>query len=265
MLVNTVILFVKDILPICVLLSVASTVVPKHYVGRTIVSLLSAFVFLCVCLLFYFIEVLGGLFGGDGVEIFNAVVTAAVYVSLLMMTPRLIARVQVNFVGLTSLAIALGLFTAIHLSEFLLYFLTFLSDRNTLVSIVIGSFFGIGICLSFSALFFLFLTRFLVFTHYSKMIAWGLYLASFVMQLVTVLQQIGQLSTSLSLWDSTNLVADDSEYGYLLNTLLGYISSPTVEHVLAYLLSLVVTSVVLFCTLRGIPVALAPKALRSSK
>lgn len=245
MLINTVLLFIKDIFPIFVLLSfiVGATsnlrltkVDLSFYTGGTIISVL---------LLYTQIENVGELFNGDGIEVFYCLVNTIVYISLLTITPILSSQSELNAVLRCLLIMALTLFTATHLSEFFIYLSAMVSSNPAFISMFIGGFFGLGICLSFSMLLTFFLRSSFANISNLKHFFWVLYLAGFATQNVQLLQQIDVISTSNTLWDISNFVADASEYGYLLNTLIGFKAAPTVEYVMTYLASVVLTLMVI--------------------
>ncbi|GLX84085.1 hypothetical protein tloyanaT_03370 [Thalassotalea loyana] len=245
MLINTVLLFIKDIFPIFVLLSfiVGATsnlrltkVDLSFYIGGTIISVL---------LLYTQIENVGELFNGDGIEVFYCLVNTIVYISLLTITPILSSQSELNAVLRCLLVMALTLFTAIHLSEFFIYLSAMVSSNPTFISMFIGGFFGLGICLSFSMLLTIFLKSSFASISNLKHFFWVLYLAGFATQNVQLLQQIDVISTSNPLWDISNFVADASEYGYLLNTLIGYKAVPTVEYVVTYFASVMMAMMLL--------------------
>mgnify|MGYP000032348341 CR=1 FL=1 len=245
MLINTVLLFIKDIFPIFVLLSFIVGATSNLRLTKMDLSFYAGGTIISVFLLYTQIENIGELFNGDGIEVFYCLVNTIVYMSLLAITPILSSHSVLNTGLRYLLIIALILFTAINLSEFFIYLSAMVSSNQTFISMFIGGFFGLGICLSFSMLLTIFLRSSLANISNLNHFFWVLYLAGFATQNVQLLQQIDVISTSNTLWDISNFVADASEYGYLLNTLIGYKAAPTVEYVVTYFTSVVLTLMVI--------------------
>jgi high-affinity iron transporter len=190
------------------------------------------------------IENLSELYDGDGIELFYCIVNTFVYFTMLLLGAQFNNKTKPSK-GLSLVVfVSLIFYTATNLSEFFLYFTTFLANRQAFLSTVIGSLFGLGICISFTALFTLFLKGFVAPNKQIKQVVWSFFLAGFISQNVVLLQQIGWLTSGGILWDSSNIVADASQYGYLLNTLVGYISAPTIEHVVMYFASLAISTAI---------------------
>lgn len=245
MLINTVLLFIKDIFPIFVLLSFIVGATSNLRLTKMDLSFYAGGTIISVLLIYTQIENIGELFDGDGIEVFYCLLNSTVYMSLLAITPLLSNKSALKAVLRYLLIMAITLFTAANLSEFFIYLSAMVSSNQTFIGMFIGGFFGLGICLSFSILLTIFLRSSLASISCLKHFLWVLYLAGFATQNVYLLQQIDVVSTSNTLWDISNFVADASEYGYLLNTLIGYKAAPTAEYVVSYFASVVITLMVI--------------------
>ena len=245
MLINTVHLFIKDIFPIFILLSFIIGASSKLRLTKMDLSLYAGGTIISVLLIYTQIENIGELFKGDGIEVFYFLINSIVYMSLLAITPLLNNSSNLNTALRYLLIVAITLFTATNLSEFFIYFSAMVSRNQTYTSTLIGGFFGFGVCLSFSVLLTLFLRSSLANTSNLKHLFWVLYLAGLVTQNVQLLQQIDVVNTSNMLWDISIFISDASEYGYLLNTLIGYKAAPTPEYVVTYFISVLITLIVI--------------------
>ncbi|GHF79120.1 hypothetical protein [Thalassotalea marina] len=245
MLINTVILFVKDVLPVFIMLSFISMFHIPQLMTRRDVILLLLLTLAGMWLLNSHIESLSELFDGGGLELLYTVIDVAVYFALLMSCIIFISAKPINIVQKLILIVSIAGYIAINLSEFFLYFSTFLVSSQTLVSTLVGASFGLGICVSFTALFALTLNSLRRNRPIVLLLVWALYLAGFLAQTLYQLQQIDVLNSGRVLWNSSQWVADSSEYGYLLKAMFGYVSTPTTEYAVVYLLSLILFAAVI--------------------
>ncbi|RHW77208.1 hypothetical protein [Colwellia sp. RSH04] len=247
MLINTVILFIKDLLPIFVLLCLISTCIAPNRVTnkkRLYVCLSSV---VGIFATFYYLPMMGELFDGMGIEIIKTLELGVVYFFLLIGCSSLLSQNTIAAHQSNLTIVGLIIFTVINASEFITFLDSYLTSRQSIKDVVAGLSIGLGICLSFSALLYLSLhwfikKEFFIFVY----IAWALFLSGQISQVVNLLQQVDILKSSGALWDSTKFVKDSSEYGHLLKTLFGYEASPSLQFILLYTASLLLFIVIFF-------------------
>ncbi len=247
MLINTVILFIKDLMPIFVLLCLVSTCIAPNRISY--IKLLYVFFASVVGIFatFYFLPVMGELFDGIGIEVIKTFELVFVYFCLLigcssLLTKNTIAALQSNLI-----IVGLVIFTVINASEFIVFLDSYLANSQSIRDVVAGLSIGLGICLSFSALVYFSLHWFIKKELFTLLyIVWALFLSGQISQVVNLLQQVDMIKSSAALWDSSNLVKDSSEYGHLLKTLFGYEASPSLEFIMLYAASLLLFIVTFF-------------------
>ena len=142
--------------------------------------------------------------------------------------------------GLFSLS--LFLLVLPHASDFMVFFKSVVQVQ-LYASVYVGVSIGLGICLSISyLLFFVFLN---VGTSLPLKVAIAIFLGGQLSNIVNILQQIDVLSSSLPLWNTNGFIADSNEYGQFFHVLVGYDATPT----LIYLVILGASTLVIFTLL----------------
>jgi len=147
-----------------------------------------------------------------------------------------------NLIRKLLFSLSLFLLVLPHASDFIVFF-TSVGQTQLHASVYVGVSVGLGICISISyLLFFVFLN---IDNSLPLKLAIALFLAGQLSNIVTVLQQIDVLSSSLPLWNTNNLIADRNEYGQFFHILIGYDATPT----LIYLVVFGVSTIVIFTLL----------------
>ncbi|KMT66712.1 hypothetical protein [Catenovulum maritimum] len=246
MLINTVILFIKEILPVFILLCFVSAFVSSHFVNRANLTRLLIISITFISLIFTNLENISGWYDGDGIEILASVIHFSLYFILLASSCLIMTKKSLNLPLGLALFASVSMFATLHLSEFFLYFFTIIINQQSLATTITGTVFGLGICISFSTLLALLFKGTVNKLEWLSYTFWASYLAGIATQGLTKLQQIGLVDTRQTLWDTSFIISDSSEYGYLLNTLIGYVSAPTREYFLVYTISLF-TSIITYC------------------
>ena len=77
-----------------------------------------------------------------------------------------------------------------------------------------------------------------------------------LMHAIILLQQVDILPSSQPLWDSSQFIAENSEFGQLLTVLFGYESTPSFLQLIIYMIAFIIpvmfrNSKVIFLSLRG--------------
>lgn len=247
MLINTVIIFIKDLLPIFVLLCLIGTcIVPNKVPHKKLLYVLFSSV-IGIFATFYYLPVIGELFNGMGIEVIKTLELVLVYFFLLigcssLLTKNTIATHQSNFIF-----VGLIIFTVINASEFIVFLDSYLANSKSIKDVVAGLSIGLGICLSFSALLYFSLCWLIKKEFFTLLyIMWALFLSGQISQVINLLQQVDIIKSSGALWDSTKWVKDSSEYGHLLKALLGYEAGPSLELIMLYTASILIFIVIFF-------------------
>ena len=146
------------------------------------------------------------------------------------------------------IAAAFVVFIVLNTSIFIIFLESYLSNSESANIVVAGLTIGFGISLSFSALLLFFLLwlnkkNYRVVTYSF----WTLFLTGQLSEVINLLQQVDIVNTSGALWDSSSFIADSSEYGHLLNALVGYEAQPSFEFITLYSMSLFMLISYYFC------------------
>jgi high-affinity iron transporter len=241
MLINFVILFIKDLLPIFILLCFVSTCVAPKNISLIKFNITLVLSFTGMFLTFHFLSTMSELFDGIGIEVIEAIELVIIYFCLLFGSSYLINQDKLTTAQCNSIIIAIVLFTIINASQFIVFTDSYIVNSESIRNVFVGLAIGVGICLSFSALlYFSLLWLIRIRSHFIIYIVWSLFLSGHVSQIINLLQQVDIVQSSGVLWDSSNVVKDSSEYGHLLNTLFGYEARPSPEFIMLYTASLLI-------------------------
>ncbi len=152
MLINTVILFIKDLLPIFVLLCLVSTCITSSRVSY--ITLFYVFFASVVGIFstFYFLPIMGDLFNGMGIEVIKTLELVLVYLFLLIGCSSLLHQNTIAAYQIILIVGGLVIFTVINASEFIVFLDSYLANSESVRDVIAGLSIGLGICLSFSAL-----------------------------------------------------------------------------------------------------------------
>lgn len=248
MLINTVILFLRDLLPLFILFAYCQVIFPtimftiKHKIYSVLICLLITFLYWCSA------EHISEMFDGAGIEILSIALLLTSYFGL-MLVSCFSNNKNNHYITTKRLMIMLGIicFSVIKLSEFTLFFNVYTSNANNWLNLAVGVVIGLGICFSFYILFSYFLKELISKSHQKIVfIFWFLFLAGQVNHIILFLAQIDFISLNRTVVNLSAYLADSSEYGHILNALIGYESSPSQMHINLYSLTLVLPIVIYF-------------------
>lgn len=239
MLINTVVLFLKDILPVflalALILSFRHVATQTHFVmphkmfnRALLVSILcglamSGVVMSVVPWLSQYLE-------GSGAEIFYALGYVSIYVLLIG--------------GLYShstflLLVALGLLTMFHCADFLVYLQAFWS-LQTLTQLTIATLLGGGICISIAILMYFsssVISRWWSINSAQQILIF--FATGYLIKMSNLLMQVDVLANHPALYNSNDFLNESSELGYFLVALIGYDATPNLLQVILYFTSVV--------------------------
>lgn len=239
MLINTIILFLKDLLPSFILLCFIGAVVAPSMVKPKQILLLTGSVIVGVLLTFFSLSHVGDLYDGRGIEVIQTIELLCAYLCLVVSSTLLVTKQPLSTGINIVLTVGITLLIVVNSNEFVVFLNSYIERSGLARNIVAGLVMGLGICLSFSALLYFLL----VWLRDNQLpmvtyLLWSLFLSGQVSQVVKLLQQVDLLSSSHALWNTLHIVKDSSEYGQLLKTAFGYEARPSVEFVIFYLASL---------------------------
>ncbi len=221
MLINTVILMLRDALPIALLMSFVLSAFRVQ--PRTLwLLLLTSCVTTAILVLTR--NSISDLFEGAGYEWLTIGLLFTAYLAAL-------ASVREKQQMLSILVTATPIIS-LHLADFMLYLVAFGSHSERIPAIFIGSVLGSGISVSLAILLVVLLAPYR--TAVAIRSIWMLFIAAQASDITPLLQQIGAVDEYSPLWDSSALVADASEYGHLFNALFGYEAQPGLPYLLTW-------------------------------
>ncbi|MDC8829276.1 FTR1 family iron permease [Alteromonas gilva] len=242
MLINTVILFIRDTLPVFLMLSLLLAQQGAsfwHLLSGTVVGWMLALA------LYFNLAAVSALFDGGGLELIKSAVLLLLLCGLCLFLERLrggqSAQAQrLSFVLMTGLTLV----NAIH---FLVYIVAYWSAPKAGTAMIVGNVIGLGISMSVGVLLYV-LTKALAIVLLQHTLL-TVFVAGQVAGIALLLEQINLLPNQTRLWDTSGWVADDSEYGHFLNALMGYEATPTGAYVMIYVCSVLLP--VLYCYVRA--------------
>ena len=235
MLINTVILFLRDALPIFVLV----VYLYVHLPATNLWLLLCAGVGALLSLIYINqIHLISQLFDGNGIELSLWICQVFVYLLALVLGYGLNRNRSSNKNYLYWTA---GLMVSLTLvskgSNFVLYFDGYFSQSNAIQSMLLGTFLGLGICLSLAIL--LYLTAQWLKQQLGPWSTWLLvhiYVTGQLVNALPLLVQVDFLDASATAWSSQYFVS--IEFDRLFNVLFGYQAAPSIAQVIVYALAL---------------------------
>ena len=241
MLINTVILFLKDLLPIFILFCLLKVTNANVVISKKVISIIVSLSIVGVIATFKLLPSMGEMWDGTGIEVIQTIEVLLVYVFLVFSYSNVAVSKYSSVKQLYLISSAIVIFITLNASIFIVFLDSYISSSESIKHIIAGLAIGLGICLSFSFLMYFLLVWLNKKQHYLVTYTfWAFFLTGQVSQIINLLQQVDIIQSSAALWDSSTLVEDSSEYGHLLNTLFGYEARPSSEFIMVYLVSLLV-------------------------
>lgn len=235
MIINTIILFLRDLLPIFILLSYLHVLLKNQTLPFTYLSPSILLGVVGSILFFLIAPYISEYFEGTGMERVLASLLLITYGSLCFISPftskqRLsLLPIKITFLlGVTA-------FVIFKVSTFLIFFNSYFQQQGNAINSLIGCIVGLGICASFSALFTFILTEIIERNKSTVInICWALFLAGQVSQITIYLSQVDLINVGPPILNLSGIVQDSSEYGHVLKALIGYEESPSLVFIILY-------------------------------
>ncbi|WP_159820455.1 hypothetical protein [Colwellia sp. 20A7] len=242
MLINTVLLFLNNALPVFIITSLLIRYFAINYLDIVKVKQLSFGVIVTVITSFILsshLENLSLILDGKGTELFLSFGAIIVYLS----TVCLFILSHKNDYTSVKKYLAILIFFIISVfngAHFIIYLVSYWTQAQQDETVLIGITLGGGICLSISILFY-FLLRYLDKRIYNQSSCYFLLFFGLgqLMQAIMFLQQVDIFSSSQSIWDSGEIIAEDSGLGQLLTVLFGYETTPSLLQLVSYAAALI--------------------------
>ena len=234
MLINTVVLLLRDLLPIFILLAyLRAAIIPEAFYRKNVRNI-AVTSFLFTLLVMQVVEPLSSALDGTGIEITHIVLYLLSY--LLLISATLLKNYQrAHGVAIALASFAIEIFIVLKASSFFIFLHVYLQDKANFVNVLTGVGLGLGICLSIGAILY-YLFKEWQQSQFRPLLSifWCLFLAGLGVKTVPLIAQIGVLDLSAPLFNSEHWVSNSSEYGQLLAALLGYQASPSPEYLISY-------------------------------
>ncbi|WP_137167909.1 FTR1 family protein [Salinimonas lutimaris] len=228
MLINTVILFIRDTLPVFLLVSLLLSFVsvPRYAVLSGVGSggLLALLVYLGL-------DGLLAIGDGNGLEWLKI---GALLLGWLALVVSLLAMEQQCSNQFKALALGLmaALFTLPNAIHFLIYSLAYWPGAQSGSAMMLGTVIGLGISLSLAILLNMLLSG--LTPAFVRALLLCAFCAGQVAAIANMLEQINWLPDQTRIWNTAGWLKDESEYGHLFNALFGYEETPSQAYLITY-------------------------------
>ncbi|MGY0647791.1 MAG: FTR1 family iron permease [Paraglaciecola chathamensis] len=236
MLINTVVLFLRDTLPIFLLISVLIALP-----GMSRLTLMWRIVLLLVLAVisYSYLGVISQMAEGTGFELLKSLLLASAWLGICVLVICPFSKGILISMGITLLVLGIGLPNSLH---FMVYFVSEFSRNSDSTLLFLGTTIGLGISMSIAILLNIALTHFV--SHKATFFFTTLFVAAQVTNIALLLEQIDIFPTPQLIWDSSHIISDNSEYGHLLNALIGYEATPSMSYIMLFIFTLVVPNAI---------------------
>lgn len=241
MLINTVILLLRNGLPIFIVISLLLLLLPKQrrWLWQGVLSGSAG-----VIVLYFLVAPISQLAEGAGFELLECALLLVTFISACILQLKLQKGSDTNVFAilmLSSIILANG-------TNFIIYLFGYWSSVTSPLPIALGTVLGIGICTSIAVLLLLVVDGL---RQSVKTTLLTLFAAGQFANIATLLEQINWISNTNILWNSSNILSDESEYGHFARALFGYEASPTSAFMLFYCFAFVLPFLLQFIVFRA--------------
>ena len=251
MLLNAIIIVLREVLEAALLISLLSSVSAslnvRHYwfLVAFVVGVVGAFLYA------FNLSAISELFEYTGQEILNVFILTGIYFCLALFVifttfdGVYTSNVRRNILVLMVLPVTLAI--ALEGSEIAIYISGFLQSSQQTIPVLVGSAIGAGIGVSVGALIYFGLIvckpsiQFVV-----VKLTLTIVVAGILSQAVALLLQVDLLSSSAPLWDTSRYLSEESVVGQLLYAVMGYEATPAPQQVAIYVAGIAVVVLGIF-------------------
>jgi len=240
MLINTVLLFLQNALPVFII----TTLLLLRFSSKTINSISIKWIFLSFTLaiisafiLSNYLEYISQTADGRGFEMFFSFGFLLVYFSSIGLFILNKSRDN-TFIKIQLAFIMFFIISCLNGAHFIVYLTSYWAKAQQVESLLIGVILGGGICLSIAILFY-FLLKYTDQNIHTSTSNYFLLLFTVgqLMHVIVLLQQVDIVPSSQPIWDSSRLIAENSELGQLLTVLFGYETTPSALQFIIYVMA----------------------------
>ncbi|SFB96880.1 hypothetical protein [Pseudoalteromonas denitrificans] len=233
MLLNTVVISLSNILPLCIFL------VLIILLSKTAKSNFNWLILSCIIGIFLSLafvntaSFLSALFEYRGIEIITITLHCLLYLCIVYL---ILSSHSQNKVWQIILFVSSSLAVVINGHNYLVYMLGYWSQTQAINALLIGSILGTGVCISFSILFY-FAVKSLS-RKYGPLVLFSFLLMHTSGQMLPALHlgiQIDLISQQAVFWDTSMFVSEDSELGRLFKALFGYEAKPSLRDITIFM------------------------------
>lgn len=238
MLINTVILFLNDALPIVIITVLLLTIAHKLQRAYSWVFIAILLSIITTITLIYFIDNVAQIFDSTGLELLFALGYFCIYSFIIALLFLSYCSVNGRLWMICGQGILICVAT-LNGADFLVYITGYWSQVDVLQSLAVGIILSLGICISIGILLYFLIIysdqRLSIHTSSVLILFYG---AGQLIKASNLLLQIDVLPSSSPLWDVSFLITENSELGHFLSALFGYDASPSLYQLIIYLTAL---------------------------
>lgn len=231
MLINTVLMFLRELLPLCILL--ATLLVWHRVLWRQFALFFALPSLLLLSLVSLKMVWISEQLDGLGLELLYSLFYLSCFILLC------VSALKAQY-ALWASALAAACLFSISGSNLLLYIWLPTQTENTPADLWLGAALGVGIGASIAVLWYYLLTELKQWRSSSFALLLSLSGARQVMMASALLIQSDWLVAGPQLWQTELWLSEQSELGFFLQALMGYEATPSLSQVLLYLLCFVV-------------------------
>ncbi len=246
MLINTLILFLREALPVFIITTLLLVCGVERKMNRQ-----SIVIGLVLGLLFsvLFLSMADGLavnFDGAGLELLMSSGYFVIYFLLVSLALIKCMQAKRSVIWIFCIVAVLLITESLHGMKFLIYITGYWSIYGAAPALLIGSFLSVGICMSLSVLVYFSLSycdrnlHRLTSTYILILFASGQ-----LIHATNLLMQVDYFPSSRAIWDTNFLLDESSEMGQLFTAFFAYDATPSFHQLLVYLIALCIPIIVI--------------------
>lgn len=227
MLINAVLVYTRELLPVLLLIAVLLQLQPKHQLTLLMFTLLLSSA--VILLLAPWLSAITQLFDGNGLELMFVLMQLTTLTALLVLALQPANRLATG-VAVVSQVVLCGV-------NLLLYSLIS-TGGSAVENLWLGAILGLGIGISIAVLWYQLLSELERFGEGVLVLMLALIAARQSSEIALLLGQIDWLPSGQALWDSSNLISEQAEIGVFFHAWFGYEATPDLTQLGSWLLTL---------------------------